>query len=292
MKNQITTIIPTPSSFKRILLIILGAVVFSANLNSFVHVAALFPGGFSGISLLIQRTVEKFAGVKIPYTVLYFALNAIPIVISFKFIGKKFTLYSLLMIALSSILTDVIPPIEFTDDMLLCSVFGGIINGIAITCCLLADATSGGTDFIAIYFSEKRGVDMWNSIFAMNVCVLIVAGFLFGWETALYSIIFQFSSTQVLNRLYRRYQKITMLIITEKPDELYQVIKDTTNHDATKFIGTGCFKNSEKALLYTVVSADELGPLSKSLKKHDGAAFINVLKTKEIFGRFFTRAKD
>ena len=292
IKNQITTIIPTPSDFKRILLIILGAVIFSANLNSFVHVAALFPGGFSGISLLIQRTIEKFAGVKIPYTVLYFALNADPVVISFKFIGKKFTLFSLLMIALSSILTDIIPPIEFTNDILLCSIFGGIINGIAITCCLHADATSGGTDFIAIYFSEKHGIDMWNYIFTMNVCVLIIAGFLFGWETALYSIIFQFSSTQVLNRLYRRYQKITMLIITEKPDELYQVIKETTNHDATKLTGTGCFKNAEKALLYTVVSADELGPLSKSLKKHDASAFINVLKTKEIFGRFFTRAKD
>lgn len=129
-------------------------------------------------------------------------------------------------------------------------------------------------------------------IFGMNICVLVVAGILFGWDKALYSIIFQFSSTQILNELYRRYQKITLLIITEKPDEMYQVVKNSTNHDATKFIGTGCYKNSEKTMLYTVVSADELGPLSRELKKCDSAAFINVLKTKEIFGRFFTRSKD
>ena len=290
--SHITTIIPTPSDFKRILLILLAAVIFSVNMVSFVYVAELFPGGFSGISLLIQRTCEKFWGIQIPYTVLYLLLNLFPVFISFKFIGKKFTLFSLLMIVLSSVFTDAFPKFRITADPLLCSVFGGIINGMAISLCLRADATSGGTDFIAIYFSEKRGVDMWNYIFVMNVCVLAIAGFLFGWDKALYSIIFQFSSTQVLNRLYRHYQKITMLIITENPDEVYQAIKDTTNHDATKFVGTGCYKNSPKTMLYTVVSAEEIGLLGKVLKKIDPAAFINVLHTKEIFGRFFTKTKD
>ena len=83
-----------------------------------------------------------------------------------------------------------------------------------------------------------------------------------------------------------------MLIITENPDEVYQAIKDTTNHDATKFVGTGCYKNSPKTMLYTVVSAEEIGLLGKVLKKIDPAAFINVLHTKEIFGRFFTKTKD
>ncbi|MGN0728988.1 YitT family protein [Treponema sp.] len=290
--SNITTIIPTPSTFKRTALVIIGAVIFSVNMNSFVYAAELFPGGFSGISLLIQRASFKFFNIEIPYTFLYFALNAAPVFISFKYIGKKFTLFSLLMIVLSSLLTDFIPSIKITDDLLLCSVFGGILNGLAISCCLHADATSGGTDFIAIYFSEKKGTDMWNMIFGMNICVLAAAGFAFGWEKALYSIIFQFSSTQILNELYRRYQKITLLIITEKADEIYSIIKSSTNHDATRFTGTGCYKNLQKTLLYTVVSADELGSLARELKKCDPAAFINVLKTKEILGRFFTRSKD
>lgn len=290
--SNITTIIPTPSDFKRILFILIAAVVFSVNMVSFVYVAELFPGGFSGISLLIQRACEKFFGIKIPYTPLYLLLNSFPIFIGFKFIGKKFTLFSLFMIVFSSIFIDIFPKFEITVDPLLCSIFGGIINGMTVSFCLRADATSGGTDFIAIYFSEKRGVDMWNYIFAMNICVLIIAGFLFSWDKALYSIIFQFSSTQVLNRLYRHYQKVTLLIITEKSDEVYQAIKSTTNHDATKFVGTGCYKNSTKIMLYTVVSAEEIGQLGKILKKIDPEAFINVLQTKEIFGRFFTKSKD
>ncbi len=292
MKNRITTIIPTPSFCKRIIFILLGSVISAFDINSFIHSAKLVPGGFAGISLLIQRSVDEFFGMHIPFTVLYWSLNAIPVYISFKYIGKNFTLLSLLMIVISSLLTDFMPFFRITDDMLLCAVFGGIINGISVTMCLYADATSGGTDFIAIYFSEKKGIDMWNYIFGMNVIVLVVAGIIFGFEKSLYSIIFQFSSTQVLNLLYKHYQKTTMLVITEKPDELYHIVRDLTNHDATKFKGIGCYKNSEKTLLYTVVSTDQIGLVTKALKKCDPDAFINVLKTQELFGRFFTKVKD
>lgn len=290
--SRITTIIPTPRPVKRVALIVFAAAIFSVNLNSFVRMAGLFPGGFSGISLLVQRVAERYLAVRIPYAPLYLALNAVPVYVSFRYIGRKFTLYTLLMVALSSVLTDLVPDITFTDDILLCSIFGGIINGFAISCCLRADATSGGTDIIAIYFSERKGTDMWNKILLMNVCVLAVAGMLFGWEASLYSIIFQFASTQVLNLLYRRYQKVTMLIITEKPDELYDAVRTLTNHDATILDGTGCYSGARKTILYTVISADESGTLTREIKRRDPAAFVNILQSKGILGRFFTRTKD
>ncbi|MCF0242052.1 MAG: YitT family protein [Treponema sp.] len=293
--SKVTTITPTPAPLKRVLLVLLGAVIFSLNMNAFVNSGRLIPGGFSGITLVIQRAVEKWAGFHIPFTALYWSLNAIPVYISFRYIGIKFTLYSLLMIAVSSLLTDFIPVLNFTSepiDPLLCAVFGGIINGVAISLCLRADATSGGTDFIAIFFSQRKGVDMWNYIFIMNVVVLVAAGFLFGFEDALYSIVFQFSSTQVLNVLYRHYQKVTLLIVTDKPDELYEIIRDETHHAATKLTATGCYGGKDKTMLYTVVSSDQLSHLSKALKKCDENAFINVMKTKEIYGRFFTSVKD
>ena len=71
--------------------------------------------------------------------------------------GKKFTLYSCLCIVLTSVLTDLIPGIAITSDVLLISIFGGIINGFAISLCLLTGSTTGGTDFISIYLSEKKG---------------------------------------------------------------------------------------------------------------------------------------
>lgn len=296
--ENITTIIPTPPIYQRFFLVVLGAIIFAFNLNTFVHQANLFPGGFAGMSLLIQRAVLKYFGINIPYSLLYLSLNAFPVYISFRYIGTKFTLFSLLMIVLSSVLSDLTANLSFfvsfdwTTDMILCALFGGIINGVAITLCLYGDATSGGTDFIAIYFSEKKGKDMWNYIFAWNCIVLFIAGLLFGFERTLYSIIFQYTSTQVLNVLYRRYQKSTLIIITTKADELYEIIRNMTNHGATRFEGKGCYAHGNETMLYAVVSGEQVHTVTKELRKADPGAFINVIRSKEILGRFFTRPTD
>lgn len=291
-RSVVTTITPTPAIWKIFLFVIAGATLMAVNLRTFVYSASLYPGGFSGLSLLIQRIFNFYFDFSIPYSVLYLLFNAFPLYISFKFNGKKFTLFSLLMILISSILSDVIPSYKVTDDVLLCAVFGGLFNGCSVVLCLLADATSGGTDFIAIYFATRHGKDMWNYIFVGNCIVLAIAGVLFGWDKALYSIIFQFTSTQVLNMLYHRYQKATLLIVTEKPNELYKVIQTETNHDASRFQIVGCYKNAEKTMLYAVVSGDQVKRLCGDLRRADKDAFINVLQTKEILGRFFTRPND
>lgn len=291
-KTTVTTITPTPAIWKRIILVLSGAVLMAVNLRTFVYSAQLFPGGFAGLSLLIKRIFSKYLAIDLPYSILYLSLNAFPVYISLRFIGKKFTLFSILMIAVSSILSDMIPAYTVTEDILLCSVFGGILNGIAVVLCLWGDATSGGTDFIAIYFATRKGRDMWNFIFAGNCTVLCIAGILFGWNSALYSIIFQFASTQILNMLYHRYQKATILIITDKPDELYAIIRAEANHGATKLKAIGCNEGTERTMLYTVVAGDQVKKLAAELKKEDPAAFINVVETKELVGKFFTRPND
>lgn len=277
---------------KRVLLILIGATIMALNLKGFVRAGNLIPGGFTGLTRLIQQIGMEFFGVELPFTLVNFLLNAVPVYISFRFIGKKFTLYSCLMIMVSGILTDMIPAYPVTDDILLVCIFGGIINAFAISLCLFADATSGGTDFIAIFFSEKYGVDTWNYIFVCNVIVLLAAGALFGWNEALYSIIFQFTSTQTLQVLYKRYQKHTLFIVTEKPDEVYEEIKKITHHDATLFKGIGCYQKKERNMLYSVVGSDEIRPVVQKIREVDEKSFINIMKTEQITGRFYKRPND
>ena len=266
------------------MLVTAGATLMAVNLTTFVHIAGLLPGGFTGISLLLQEVFSKFFNLKIPFTVFYWGLNIIPAIICFKYVGKKFTIFSIWAIILSGFLTDIIPGLNVTNDVLLCTIFGGIINGIAISLCLMAGATSGGTDFISIYVSEKTGRSIWNHIFISNVIVLAIFGFLFGWSRALYSIIFQFATTQILTALYKRYQKSTLLIITDKPDELVKTIRETTGHDATLFKGEGCYTGLERNMLYTVISSDTEEKLIREVKKTDPMAFINIFQTKMLQG--------
>lgn len=278
--------------FLRFLLVTAGSLVMAVNLNSFVHVAGLLPGGFTGITLLIQEVFSKYLNIQIPFVVFYWGLNIVPALICFRYVGKRFTILSLWAIIASGLFTDIIPGLQVTSDIMLCTIFGGIVNGIAISLCLLAGATSGGTDFISIYVSEKTGRSIWNHIFICNVIVLGIFGLLFGWSRALYSIIFQFVSTQILNTLYKRYQKSTILIISDKTDELIHVIRDVTGHDATLFTGKGCYQGAERRMLYTVVSSDEEDKLLRSIKKTDPAAFVNILQTKMLKGNFIMKRQD
>lgn len=276
----------------RVIIVIIASLLYAWNLCCFAKSADLLPGGISGVSLLLQHIIKSIFHVTVPYSVFNILLNLFPVYIGFRYIGKKFTLYSILTILLSSIFVDILPDYIFTTDILLISIFGGLINGFAIALCLNVGTTTGGTDFISIYMSQQKGMDAWNYILFGNVIILLIAGAMFGWSIALYSIIYQFCSTQIIQMLYKRYQKETLFIISDKADEIYRLIKDTTNHDATLFHGIGCYEAKEKEMIYSVINTDarrQLIPLIHSVAPH---AFINVVKTEELAGRFHDIPND
>ena len=276
----------------RLFIVFFASLLYAWNLRCFAKTAGLFPGGFSGLSLLLQQIGLDFIHVSIPFSVFNIGLNLVPTYIAYKFIGKKFTGYSCLMIVVSGILTDIVPSFPMTEDILLISIFGGLINALAISLCLFANATSGGTDFIAIFLSEKYGIDSWNYIFAGNVVILGIAGALFGWDKALYSIIFQYTSTQVLHILYKRYQKQTLIIVTKRPEDVYEAIAEITHHDATLIKGEGCYSKQECDVLYSVVGRDEVNKVVNTVRKTDPQAFVNMIRTENLAGRFYQRPND
>ncbi len=277
---------------KRIVVICIAAVLMAVNIKSFVRTGGLYPGGATGVTILLQTIFERFFGIEVPYSIINLLLNAVPVYIGFRFIGKKFTLLSCLMIVLTSFLTDIIPAQIITYDILLISIFGGILNGLAISMCLMVNATSGGTDFISIYLSEKKGVDAWNMILGINIIIISIAGFLFGWDKALYSIIFQYASTQVLHLLYKRYQKQTFFIVSDKPKEICDAIFAVSNHGATILEGKGSYEHCERNVVYSVVSREEVKKVVQAVRKIDENAFINELKTDELSGRFYQKPTD
>lgn len=274
---------------KKILVICAASVLIALNIKTFVRTGGLYPGGATGLTILIQSIANTFFGIAVPYTLINLILNAFPVYVGFKFIGQKFTLLSCLTIVLTSVLTDMIPGFQITYDPLLISIFGGMINGLAICMCLRMDATSGGLDFIAIYLSEKKGMDGWNMIFGINAIILVAAGLLFGWDKALYSIIFQFMSTQVLHTLHRRYQKKTLFIVTNKPDEVCEAIDRVSKHGATIIKGEGAYEHSERNIVYSVVSSEECKKVVFAVKQADEKSFINALRTDQLSGRFYQR---
>ena len=267
--------------------VLIASLIMSVNIKSFVRAGNLIPGGFTGLSLLLQRAANDFMGISLPYSFINIALNAVPAFIGFKMIGKKFTSYSVMMIILNSFLVDLIPVTPITYDPLLVSVFGGILNGLAIVIALYGKASSGGTDFIAVYLSNKLKKPSWNFVFGINVVILTTAGLLFGFEEAMYSIIFQFVSTQIIERFHQRDQKATLFIVTNKAELLEQELMSFTHHGVTRIEGQGCYLKENKAMLYTVVGADEVKDVIHVLKELDSSVFVNIVKSEGVTGRFY-----
>lgn len=277
---------------KRIVVICFAAVLMATNIKTFVRTGGLYPGGATGLTILVQEIGKRFFHVQPPYTLVNLLINAGPIYIGFRFLGKKFTWYSCMMIVLTSVLTDIIPGYIITYDTLLISIFGGIINGTVISMCLMANATTGGTDFISIYMSEKKGMDSWNLVLCINIVILLLAGLLFGWDKALYSIIFQYASTQVLHMMYKRYQKETLFIVTNKPTDVCNKINELSGHGATVMHGEGFYEGCKRNVVYSVVSKEEAGKVIKAVKNTDEKAFINAVKTEKLTGRFVLKKTE
>ena len=277
---------------KRIIIISLMSLLMAINIKTFVRTGDLFPGGASGLTLLITRSFSMFFNIHLSFTVVNVALNAIPVYIGFKFIGKKFTLYSCWVILLTGILTDIIPGYVITQDILLISIFGGILNGLAISTCLLMNATTGGSDFISIFLSEKKGMDAFNIILLGNAVVLLIAGYIFGWDRALYSIIFQYVTTAIIRTVYRKYQQITLFVVTDIPEEVCNAISKISNHGSTVLEGEGHYNHCKRSVVYSVISSAEANKVVKAIKEIDKSAFINLIKTQQLLGNFYRRPEE
>lgn len=278
---------------KRLLVITIYSIIMALNYKSFVQAGDLFPGGFTGLTRLAQRCAQEFWGVTLPFAPINLVLNAIPAAVSFKLIGKRFTMYSCLAIVVSSIFTDLVPSVPVTEDILLICVFGGLVNGFAISLCLQVRITSGGTDFIAIALAERKNINAWNYIFCGNVVMLMVAGALFGWDRALYSIIFQFASTQVVRMMDPDGRRMTLFIVTgrEKAGGVCAQIQDT-RHTATLIEGVGLYNGEPCVMIYSVVGSNQLRRLTRKVKQADPQAFVNVIRTEKLMGNFYRDPRD
>ena len=276
----------------RLVCVIIASFVSALNMKTFVNAGGLVPAGFNGTTILIQRVVDLFFHLQLPFTPVNLAINAIPAIIAYKVVGKNFTIYSCVMIFLTSIFVDLIPVIPVTEDVLLIAVFGGIINGCANSIALRGGASSGGTDFIAMSVAQKLNISTWNYVMGYNAIIVLISGYLFGWDKALYSIIFQFCSTQIVSRLHKKYQQMTLFVITSMPSEVMTIIMTMVHHGVTRFDGEGGYSGEPRTMLYSVINSDEVKAVRKAIKEVDPKAFINVTKTVQLDGRFYQQPLD
>ncbi len=272
--------------------IVLSAFIYSIAITSFAEVVGTYPSGFGGLSRIISDLCRTYLNIDISFSVLYLVLNIVPTIIAFRYIGKYFTIFSIMQYVLSSFFTSFMPPLFSIDDPLLLSIFGGLLNGIASGIALRNNASSGGADFISIFISSRFNKPAWNYIMTGNAVLLVIAGIIFGWEIALYSIIYQFVAMQVISRLHERYQMVTLNIVTTRPKEVTCNILKGTRHGITEIKTEGAFSGKEYTMLYMVINLYQQRQVIKAVQDVDPKAFINITMTKQVVGNYYQQPVD
>ena len=273
-----------------------AAVVCSALLQAFAMQTFLTPvqilsSGFTGVAVLLERITSLY-GVHLSTSLGMLALNVPVAIFCFRHIGKKFVIFSMLQVFLASFFLRICAFEPLFDDVLLNICFGGFTYGMAIVIALKGNASTAGTDFIALYVSNKKGKSIWQYVFVFNACMLCIFGFLFGWMYAGYSILFQFLSTKTIESFYHRYKRVTLQITTHKPEEVVTAYICNYRHGMSVLEGYGGYSHQKMSLLHTVVSSYEVNDIVAVLREKDPHIIINVLPTETFFGGFYQKPID
>ena len=203
-----------------------GAVLLSALLQSFaiqalVRPAGIISGGFTGFAMLAERAGE-LVGVPISMQAVMLILNIPVALFCARGISLRFTIFSLLHVMLSSFFLQVCHFAPLFDDQVLNVIFGGVLLGVSVVIALKGNASTGGTDFIALYVSNRTGKSIWTWVFMGNAVMYCVYGALFGWMAAGYSIVIQYISTRMISSFHHRYDLVTMQITTKLGPEVVE----------------------------------------------------------------------
>lgn len=260
-------------------------------LQTFLNPSDLLSSGFTGIAILINR-ISMLYGYSLSISTLVIVLNLPVAIVCYKTIGKKFVFFSFLQVIFFSIFTRVLSFDPLFDDVILNVCFGGFLYGFAIAIALRGNASTAGTDFIALYVSNKMNKSIFEYIFVFNTLMLCIFGFMFGWIHAGYSILFQFLSTKTIDTFYKRYKRVTLEITTEHPEELRKAYIVQYRHGLTMLHGEGGYSGHALTMIHTVVSSYEVQDIVDLMKSIDSHVIINILPTENFVGGFYQKPLD
>ena len=255
-------------------------------MNFFLIPANVYASGFTGIAQLLSSVLKEFAPFNISTGILLFILNIPVTIIGWLKVGRSFTIYSFISVFLTSFFLEVIPVISLSPDILLNAVFGGVIAAVGVGITLKWGASTGGMDIIAMILSRMKDKPVGTYFFLMNAVIITSAGFLYGWEKALYTLVTLYASTRVIDAIHTRHEKLTAMIVTKKSNELREAIHSKLMRGITTLPAKGAFSGEAKEMMIIVISRYELYEIEQIIKEVDPNAFTNIVQTTGIFGFF------
>lgn len=273
---------------KRIITVILGSLLLAISLNFFLIDANVYASGFTGAAQLISSIFSDFFAIEISTGILLLVLNIPVLILGWFKVGRGFTIYSIVSVAFTTIFLELLPIVSMTEDIILNAVVGGVIGGAGVGIVLKLGASTGGMDIVAMILSRMRDKPIGTYFLMLNGVIIVMAGFLYEPENALYTMLTLYITTVVIDGLHTRHEKVTAMIVTNKAEELQRAIHEKMIRGITILPAKGAYSGADVNMLYLVITRYELYDLETIINEIDPNAFTNIIQTTGIFG-FFRR---
>ena len=271
-----------------IIMIIASSLLQVYVINVFMDPCNLLSSGFTGVAILLNKISNLF-GFNFSTSLGILALNIPAALLAYKSVSHRFTLLSCIQFILTSVFLQFLDFSPLFDDLTLNALFGGFLYGMSVVLALRANGSTGGTDFIALYVSNKIHKSIWDYVFIFNCSMLIIFGYLFGWEHAGYSIIFQLISTRTISNFYQRYEQITIEITTNDPEVITEAFMNNFHHGMSVITAYGGYSKKRFYLCKTVVSSYEVRDVVDCIRSVKPDALINTYSTLNFYGKFYQK---
>ena len=261
--------------------------LFSVGINCFMARNNILNGGITGIATILNYLYE------IPIGTAVFIINVPLLIIALKKLGVLFVLRTFWVIGISSVIINlgsVLPVYE--NDLLISSIFGGVLSGLSLGMIFLRNATTGGVDIIARLIKLKfPHITLGKSIFLLDAIVVITGGFVYNTaESVLYAAVTIFVSAQVLDYVVFGMSRGAMIMIfSEKSDEIRHIIINDLQRGVTVLKGQGGYTSTENNILLCACYDNQTQKFIKKIKSADENAFFIVTQSKQILGNGFMR---
>ena len=266
---------------KKFIFWIIGAFIVAVALEMFLLPNKIIDGGVIGISMMISYITKWNLGI------LIFCINIPFMLIALKALGKKFIINTFVATALLSIATNLTVGLKpVTEDLLLATVFGGILLGLGVGLILRNNASLDGTEMLSIVISKKiKIISVGELLMGMNLFIYSVAGFLLGWERAMYSILTYFVASKVIDTVLEGLDKAKAIrIVSDFSQEIGESIMKELNISVTYIKSKGGYSKQEKIIIFCVVNKFDIPKLKEVVHEVDPRAFIVTEDVHEVEG--------
>lgn len=273
---------------KKVLVILFTGLTGAVGLNLFLIPANVFSAGMTGIAQIAEHLLSN-VGLSIDTGILIFLLNVPVFVLGFIRLGKSAMILSFANVISMSFFTTLVPVGQVTDNVLMNAITGGVMLGIGAGLSLKFGFTTGGLDIVSLLLSKTTGRTVGNYMMLLNGVIVIVAGFFFTWESALYTIITIFTMSTVVDYVHTSHQKMTAFINTGNSAVMIEVLSRELLRGLTVIPARGGFSSTEREVIMVVFTRYELYTLKQVVADVDPNSFTNIVATDSVVGSFLTQ---